>query len=170
MASNSVEIWGFYGGSIGLILRPLIRKSPANLVCQMIAEVWALFASKSQIFNFANNWHGCHFVYNFFLFFWKFFLQSFKNFQNIIKDCILPIQNDSDFHMKMFIFNSQAFFNVNFSFEYSNNFDWFRQAVISTMIHSHFRSWMFWQFQSLLSENTEKVIWRFWKMPNTQII
>ena len=101
------------------------------------------FISKKQIFNFSNNCYGSHFVCNFSIFrnhFLEYFLASFEKIHIKEKYLILPLQNGSDFHKKIKMNNSEASFNVNFSFEYFNNFDWFRQAVISTMIRSHFRS------------------------------
>ena len=126
-ASNSVEIWGFYSSSIGYVIRAVFFAS----VCFFNSSFDRCFTSKSQIFNFKNNWRGCHFDYNFFLFlnlfFWK-VSKIFKNLQNTIKDCILPIQNHSNFHIKIEMLNSQASFNVNFSFKCFNNFDWFRAS------------------------------------------
>ena len=77
-------------------------------------------------------------------FFLNFFLYQnilkCKNFHITTKYLILPLQNFADFHIKIKMINFEASFNVKFSFEYFNNFHWLRQAVISTLIRSHFPS------------------------------
>ena len=78
-------------------------------------------------------------------FFLNFFLyqniSKCKNFHITTKYLILPLQNFADFHMKIKMINFEASFNVKFSFEYLNTFDWLRQEVISTLICSLFHSW-----------------------------